>query len=116
MDEREFEQELRAALRPVAAPPGLAERIVREAEARQAARRKPVAQQIWLRWGALAAMFAAGTFGGLHWNERRQVEQLEARRVAEQFTLAMSIATRKMSKLQRNLVVEVTLRPGKGGQ
>ena len=116
MDEREFEEQLRTALRPVEAPPGLAERIIRQAEARTVARRRPLRQQVWLRWGALAAMLTVGTFGGLKWQERRQAEQLEARRAAEQFTMAMGIATRKMTKLQRSLVVEVSLRPGEGGQ
>jgi hypothetical protein len=116
MDERELEQQLRAALRPVAAPEGLAERIVRRAEARAAAKRKPVTQQVWLRWGALAAMLSIGTFGGLQWNQQRQAKQNEALRAAEQFTLAMNIATQKISKVQKNLVVEVPLNPGGGGQ
>lgn len=116
MDERDLEQQLRAALRPVAAPDGLAERIVRRAEARGTARRKPVTQHVWLRWGALAAMLTIGTFGGLKWNTQRQARQVEALRAAEQFTLAMNIATRKISRLQKNLVVEVPLNPGAGGQ
>lgn len=112
MDEREFEQKLRTALRPVAAPAGLAERIVKQAQAREAARRRPVS---WVRWGAIAALLTIGTFGGLKWNAARQTQQMEARRAAEQFTLAMHIATMKVSRVQRNLVVEVPLRPG-GGQ
>ena len=110
MDERELEQQLRAALRPVAAPEGLAERIV----ARAAAKRKPVVQQTWLRWGALAAMLTIGTFGAVKWNEQRQAEQIEARRAAEQFTLAMSIATQKISRVQKNLIVEVPLPTSSG--
>jgi hypothetical protein len=116
MDERELEQQLRAALRPVAAPEGLAERIVKRAEARAAAKRKPLTQQPWLRWGALAAMLSIGTFGGLQWNQQRRAEQDEAQRAAEKFTLAMNIASSKIMRLQKNLVVEVPLTPGGIGQ
>lgn len=116
MDERELEQQLRAALRPVAAPEGLAERIVRRAEARAASRRKPVVRQIWLRWGAIAALLTIGTFGGVDWYEKRQAEQLEARRAAEQFTMAVNIASRKISRLQDDLVVNVKLSPGEDGR
>ncbi len=112
MDEREFEEKMRAALRPVEAPEGLAERIIRRAEARAESTRKPVTQQPWLRWGALAALVTMGTFGVLRWDETRRAEQIEARRVAEQFTMALSITTRKMARIQKNLVVEVPLRSG----
>lgn len=112
MDEREFEEKMRAALRPVEAPDGLAERIIRRAEARAERTRKPVTQQAWLRWGALAALLTMGTFGILRWEEKKRAEQIEARKVAEQFTMAMSITTRKMARIQKNLIVEVPLRSG----
>ena len=112
MDEREFEEKMRAALRPVEAPDGLAERIIRRAEARAERTRKPVTQQAWLRWGALAALLTIGTFGVLRWEEMKRAEQIEARKVAEQFTMAMSITTRKMARIQKNLIVEVPLRSG----
>jgi hypothetical protein len=116
MDERELEAKLRAALRPVAAPDGLAERIVRRAEARAAKTRRPMTQQIWLRWGALAAVLTMGTFGGLKWNEKRQAEEILARQAAEQFTQAMTIATRKISRVQKNLIVEIPLSVHDRGQ
>jgi len=112
MDEREFEEKMRAALRPVEAPDGLAERIIRRAEARAERTRKPVTQQAWLRWGALAALLTMGTFGILRWEDKKRAEQIEARKVAEQFTMAMSITTRKMARIQKNLIVEVPLRSG----
>lgn len=112
MDEQDFEQQLRDALRPVEAPRGLADRIVAKAESRS--RRNT--RQVWVRWGALAAMLTVGTFGGLKWNEKRQADQIEARRAAEQFTLAMSITTRKVAKVQQNLVVEIPLGSSRSGQ
>ena len=112
MDEREFEEKMRAALRPVEAPEGLAERIIRRAEARAVKTRKPVTQHLWLRWGALAALLVIGTFGVLRWEETRRAKQIEASRVAEQFTMAMTITTRKMARIQKNLVVEVPLKSG----
>ncbi len=112
MDEREFEEKMRAALRPVEAPDGLAERIIRRAEALAERTRKPVTQHSWLRWGALAALLSIGTFGVLRWEEKKRAEQIEARKVAEQFTMAMSITTRKMARIQKNLIVEVPLRSG----
>jgi len=112
MDEREFEEKMRAALRPVEAPDGLAERIIRRAEALAERTRKPVTQQAWLRWGALAALLAMGSFGILRWEEKKRAEQIEARKVAEQFTMAMNITTRKMARIQKNLVVEVPLKRG----
>lgn len=116
MDDRNFEAQLRTALKPVAAPDGLAERILQRAEARNAKKRRAWTQQTWLRWGALAAMLTVGTFGGLKWNEQRQAQQLEARRAAEQFSLAMHIATKTMSRVQKNLIIEVPLHPSRGGQ
>ena len=116
MDEREIEENLRAALRPVEAPAGLAERIVRRAEARAHKSRRPIVQQTWLRWGALAAMLSIGSFGWLKWNEKRQAGQIEARRAAEQFTLALHIATRKISRVQKNLVIEIPLGRKESGQ
>ena len=112
MNERDFEEKMRAALRPVEAPDGLAERIIRRAEAREERTRKPVTQHSWLRWGALAALLAMGTFGILRWEDKRRAEQIEASRVAEQFTMAMSITTRKMARIQKNLIVEVPLKRG----
>jgi len=112
MDEQDFEQQLRAALRPLEAPKGLADRIVAKAESRS--RRNT--RQIWVRWGALTAMLSIGTFGGLKWNEKRQASQIEARRAAEQFSIAMAITTRKVAKIQQNLVVEVPLGSSRGGQ
>ena len=106
MDEGELEQDLRAALRPVAAPDGLAERIISKAEARS---RRPLSQNHWLRWAALAATLTIGTFGLMRWNEKRQADRIEARRVAEQFTLAMNITSRKISQLQKTLVVNIPL-------
>ncbi len=116
MDEREIEEKLREALRPVAAPDGLAERIVRRAEARAQTTRRPMVQQPWLSWGALAAMLTIGSFGWLKWSEKRQAGQIEARRAAEQFTLALNIATRKISRVQKNLVIEVPLGRRESGQ
>lgn len=116
MDEREFEENLRAALRPVAAPEGLAERIVRRAEARAHKTRRPIVQQAWLRWGALAAMLSIGSFGWLKWTEKRQAGQIEARRAAEQFTLALHITTREISRVQKNLVIEIPLGLSNSGQ
>lgn len=112
MEEREFEEKMRAALRPVEAPEGLAERIIRRAEARAEKTRKPLTQQSWLRWGAVAALLTMGTFGVLQWNENRRAEQIEARWIAGQFAMAMNIATRKMARIQKNLVVEVPLKRG----
>ena len=116
MDERQIEENLRAALRPVAAPEGLAERIVRRAEARAQQTRRPIVRQTWLRWSALAAMLTIGSFGWLKWNEKRQTGQIEARRAAEQFTLALHIATRKISRVQKNLVIEIPLGRSESGQ
>lgn len=104
MDEREFEKQMRAALRPVEAPEGLAGRIIRRVEAKR--------RTNWPLWGALAAMLIMGTFGLVRWEAKRQVEQIEASRVAGQFTMAMNIATRKMARVQKNLVVEVPLKSG----
>lgn len=115
MDERDFEKQLRAALRPVDAPPGLAERIIAKAEARSRANRRPPAVAQWVRWGAIAAMLTLVTFLGLRWNAQRQVEELEARRAAEQFALAMQITNKKVTHVQENLVVHVPLPAVLGG-
>jgi cobalamin biosynthesis protein CobD/CbiB len=104
MDEREFEQSLRDALRPVEAPAGLADRIIAKANAR---RRRPA--QLWMRWGAIAALLTIGTFLGVKWYEERQAQQMAARKTAEQLTVALSIASRKIVSIEQRLVVEVPL-------
>jgi hypothetical protein len=61
-------------------------------------------------------MLTIGTFGGLKWNEERQARQVEARRAAEQFSLAMNITTKKISRIQKNLIVEIPLHLSRSGQ
>lgn len=104
MDEREFEQKMRDALRPVEAPAGLADRIIAKANAR---RRRPAHQ--WMRWGAMAAMLTIGTFLGVKWYEERQAQQQAARIAAEQLQLALNIASRKIVSIEKRLVVEVPI-------
>ncbi len=115
MDEREFEQHLKEALRPVEAPDGLAERIIAKANARKVVAIRP-ARQVWARWGALAAMLTLGSFGTLRYVEHRQAEQIEARKAAQQFELALQITSEKITGTQKKLIVAIPLHPGSSGQ
>ncbi|WP_031499348.1 hypothetical protein [Bryobacter aggregatus] len=108
MDDQEFEQSLREALRPVAAPDGLAERIL----ARVA---KPKATiRPWVQWGTIAAALSIGVFGVSSWQQQRLHQEVEARQAMEQFRLAMDITSRKVTGVQKKLVIEVPL-PHRGG-
>ncbi len=106
IEERDWEAKLREAVRPVEAPAGLAERIVAAA-----ARRR---RNAWLRWGAMAAMLTVATWGGVNWYQQRQVQQLQARQAAEQFTLALEITSRQIHRLQEKIVIQVPLRRDRG--
>lgn len=97
----QFESQLRQALAPVAPPPGLAARIIAAAERRQRRR--------YLTWAAIAAMLTLVTFSGLRWYEHHQQQQLAARQTAEKLSLALNIASRKVTAVQQRLVIEVTL-------
>lgn len=93
IDEHEYEARMREALRPMAAPRGLADRILTKAAARR--RTNPI-----LQWTAIAAALLIGAFGLMAWRSY-QVEQ--------QFRLAMSITSRKVTRIQHKLVIEIPL-------
>jgi hypothetical protein len=97
----QFESQLRQALAPVAPPPGLASRIIGEAHRRQRRR--------FYTRAAIAAMLTLVTFPGLRWYQHHQQQQLAARQTAEKLSLALNIASRKVTQVQQRLVIEITL-------
>ncbi len=93
IDEHEYEARMREALRPIAAPRGLADQILAKAAARK--RPSPI-----LQWAAIAAALLIGAFGLMAWRSYQ---------VEKQFRLAMNITSRKVTQIQHKLVIEIPL-------
>ena len=93
IDEQEYEARMRDALRPIEAPCGLADRILAKAAGRK--RPSPI-----LQWAAIAAALLIGAFGLLAWRSHQ---------IEKQFRLAMTITSRKVTRIQHKLVIEIPL-------
>lgn len=94
-----FERELRQALEPMPAPPGLKHRLMQRREAQFAkARRRRV---IWWQRLAAAAVLLCAVAGALMW---RRAEQRRAGEEAQrQVILALRITSRALSRMQSQL-------------
>lgn len=104
IDDSKLELHLKAALRPVAAPAGMAERIAARARRRE--------QWRLVRWGALAAslfVLISLTLWYPRWREERRAKELAARQATEQLQMALQLTSRKLSRVQQGLVVEIRL-------
>ena len=76
---KDFEQQLRDALRPVDPEEGFEQRVMARVATEPARRRAKVTR--WAAWLALAASVAfAAILGVNQWQERREQQGLEARR------------------------------------
>lgn len=104
MDERELEAGLRSVLRAREPRKFVTEKIL--AEARKRERRSAM----W-RWGAMAAALTLTCALGLtFWTTRRQEDAAASAAglaAARQLEVALRISSRKVSQLERRLVVHV---------
>lgn len=94
----EFECELRQALEPMPAPPGLKRRILLRREAQHARRRRRV---LWWRRLAGAAALLGVLLAVLMWRHAQQQRQGEEAR--RQVILALRITNRALSQMQMQL-------------
>lgn len=102
IDDRDLELHLKVALRPVSPPPGMAGRII--------ARANRSRQMRFVRWGAIAAgLFVLISLTLLYprWREERQAKELAAREAIEKLEIALNVTSRKLSRVQKSLVVEI---------
>jgi len=96
-DFNRFEDQLRDSLRRVEPPAGLEQRILARVEAKRSFLRR--------RWLAAAASFVfvfGGAGYGLHYRQR-QIEQQRVEVVRQQFSLALQITSKHLSKADRQL-------------
>lgn len=96
-DFNQFENQLRDSLRRVEPPAGLEQRILARVEARRGFLRR--------RWLAAAASFVF-VVGGAAYGVRYRQQQIEQQRlevVREQFSLALQITSKHLSKTDRQL-------------
>jgi hypothetical protein len=89
---------LRAALAPMDAPNGFAERVLVRIS------RTKEQHGMQRQWLAIAAMLALLAGGGWYWRQYRA-----AQHAAAQLRLALSISAQKLSQVQQGIVVEVPL-------
>lgn len=102
IDDNDLELHLKVALRPVAPPPGMAGRII--------ARANRSRQMRVLRWGAIAAgLFVLISLSLLYprWRQERHAKEIAAREATEKLQLALNVTSRKISRVQKQLVVEI---------
>ncbi len=96
-DLNRFEDQLRDSLRRVEPPAGLEQRILARVEARRSSLHR--------RWLAVAAsvvfVFGGGAYGIRH--HLQQVEQQRVEVVRQQFTFALQITSKHLSKADRQL-------------
>lgn len=95
-DLNRFEDQLRDSLRRVEPPAGLEQRILARVEARQ--------RSFSRRWLAAAAsvVFVLGGAYGLH-QRQQQIEHQRVEVVRQQFTFALQITSKHLSKADRQL-------------
>ncbi len=100
-DQDGFKQELRQAMRPVEAPEGFAERVLRRMEQSPAQVLPMRARPVW-RWagGALAASLLVGAAGTWAEREHRRRQQEEAER---QFAVAMQVTSHALEQSREQL-------------
>lgn len=91
-DLNEFENHLRDSLRRVEPPAGLEQRILARVQASQG-----FARRRWMAMAASVVFVAGGGLFGLHYRQK-QVEQRQAELVREQFSLALQITSRHITR------------------
>lgn len=94
----EFERELRQALEPVPAPPGLKRRLLAQRDAHHEARRRRV---VWWQRLAVAAALLCMLAGA--WTWRRTEQRREGEEARRQVILALRITSRALQQMQSQL-------------
>lgn len=93
----QFEDRLRDSLRRVEPPAGLEQRILARVEARRSFMRRR-----WLAIAASVVFVVGGGFFGVHYRQR-QIEERQVEVVRQQFSLALQITSKHLSKADRQL-------------
>lgn len=111
----DFERELRQALEPLPAPPGLKHRLMARRDAQDAMRRRRRVV-FWQRL-AVAAVLLCAVAGALLW--RRAEQRREGEEARRQVILALRITSRALNQMQSQLAAHnqsVLSRTGKGAE
>lgn len=96
-DFHQFEDQLRDSLRRVPPPAGLEQRILARVESR-----RRFAHRRWLAAAAsLVFVFGAGSLGIRY--RQQKLEEQRVEQVRQQFTVALRIASKHLSKTDRQL-------------
>ena len=96
-DLNRFEDQLRDSLRRVEPPAGLEQRILARVEAKRG-----LARRRWLAVAASVVFVFGGAAFGLHYRQQK-IEEQRAEVVRQQFTFALQITSRHLSKADRQL-------------
>jgi hypothetical protein len=104
-EQDDFEQELRQALEPRPAPPGLKRKIMERRAARHA--RRPwfaiPSAGLWMKLAATLLIVAILAGGGLEWRARKVEEQRRGEAARQQVLTALRITGHALDKVQAKL-------------